>query len=269
MPAGNPPFWMHDLGLHGAGALLAALAVVWLVLAEPVLGRRAFRGFLRALERGERDARVRFYRLWIVQSWVLTALLVLIALYVFKWPPAALGWRAPRIDLHASLAPLVGFVTALLAGTLFGVVLARRRRNRPLSTRHRESPRRRAMRDLLRMLPYTASERGWFAVLAITAGITEEVVWRGVLLAILLVFLPGLPMFAYVLVLAVVFGWAHLYQGGRGMLGAGIMGGVLAAMYLATGSLLLPIVVHALIDLAAMLQAPRTPAGTASGPTGA
>ena len=52
---------------------------------------------------------------------------------------------------------------------------------------------------------------------------------------------------------AVAFGLAHAYQGPVGILTTGLLGGVMAALYLQTGSLLLPVLLHAAIDLRFLL----------------
>jgi membrane protease YdiL (CAAX protease family) len=49
----------------------------------------------------------------------------------------------------------------------------------------------------------------------------------------------------------VVFGILHGYQGRLGILRTGVMGGVLAWGFLASGSLWPPIIAHTLIDLLA------------------
>ena len=60
-----------------------------------------------------------------------------------------------------------------------------------------------------------------------------------------------------VLVAAVAFGLAHAYQGRAGILLTGLLGGVMAALYLGTGSLLLPVLLHAAIDLRFLLVPTR------------
>jgi membrane protease YdiL (CAAX protease family) len=66
-----------------------------------------------------------------------------------------------------------------------------------------------------------------------------------------------------VTVAGAVFGLAHAYQGVTGVVTTGVLGGVLAALYLGTGSLLLPVVLHALIDLRFLLVPARVlPAGS-------
>ncbi len=56
-----------------------------------------------------------------------------------------------------------------------------------------------------------------------------------------------------VVVAAVAFGAAHAYQGAAGVLLTGVLGGVFAALYLQTGSLLLPVLLHAAVDLRFLL----------------
>ncbi len=64
---------------------------------------------------------------------------------------------------------------------------------------------------------------------------------------------------ALVLVAAVLFGLAHSYQGITGMILTAFAGAVFCGLYVATGSLLVPIALHILVDLRfAVLPAPRT-----------
>jgi uncharacterized protein len=105
------------------------------------------------------------------------------------------------------------------------------------------------------LIPRTAAERRGFLRVAVTAGVCEEVLYRGVLLAVAAVLLPGLGPVRLVLVAGLVFGLAHLYQGPLGILTAAVLGGCLAVLYLGSGSLLLPVLYHVLIDLRVLVLA--------------
>jgi membrane protease YdiL (CAAX protease family) len=105
----------------------------------------------------------------------------------------------------------------------------------------------------LAVLPRTAGERRLFTVVGVTAGVCEEWLYRGFFLAVVAAAGGGLPTWVLVLAAAVAFGLAHAYQGRAGIVGTGLLGGGMAAMYLQTGSLLLPVVLHALIDLRFLL----------------
>jgi uncharacterized protein len=64
----------------------------------------------------------------------------------------------------------------------------------------------------------------------------------------------------------VAFGLAHAYQGLVGIVPTGLLGGIMAAVYLQTGSLLLPVLLHAVIDLRFLLVPARAlPAGRVHG----
>jgi membrane protease YdiL (CAAX protease family) len=82
----------------------------------------------------------------------------------------------------------------------------------------------------------------------------------------------GLQGWALVAASAVIFGLAHVYQGIGGVLVTTLMGALLGVVYLATGSLLAAMAVHALMDLRLLLVPappdegaawdPQPPAGT-------
>ena len=116
---------------------------------------------------------------------------------------------------------------------------------------------RKLLPDFSALIPTTTHERLIWAAMAISAGICEEIVFRGWLLSTLHSELR-LDGTVLVLVAAALFGLAHSYQGITGMILTAFAGAVFCALYVATGSLLVPIALHILIDLRfAVLPAPR------------
>ncbi len=106
------------------------------------------------------------------------------------------------------------------------------------------------------MLPTTRSQRLLWVLVCLSAGIGEEWVYRGFVLRYLTAAWPGLAGWAVLLVAAAVFGLAHAYQGWRGVLATAVVGLLLSVLYLGTGNLLLPMLVHTLIDLHVLLLLP-------------
>ncbi|MBO0746110.1 MAG: CPBP family intramembrane metalloprotease, partial [Candidatus Dormibacteraeota bacterium] len=84
--------------------------------------------------------------------------------------------------------------------------------------------------------------------LSITAGICEELLFRGLLPALLAALLHEPSPWLVILLAAAAFGAAHAYQGVTGVVVTAILGAVLGFIYLGTGSLFLVMVLHALID---------------------
>ena len=102
--------------------------------------------------------------------------------------------------------------------------------------------------DVLRaLLPATTGERWAFAALAVVAGIGEEVVFRGYAIPVLAEVTGSAAGAAAVT--SLVFGVLHAYQGSIGIARTSVMGGMLAAGFLLSGSLWAPILGHALIDV--------------------
>lgn len=100
---------------------------------------------------------------------------------------------------------------------------------------------------VLRILPKTDQEYAWFKALSVTAGITEEVIFRGYLIWF---FALWLPLWWAAAVALAFFVAAHLYQESvRSLLKVAAIGACLTAVYLLSGSLLAAIVLHAVIDL--------------------
>lgn len=225
----------------GALALLPGSALVaYLALVLPVVGRSRYRLLQQSADL-EPTLRVAAYRSSIRRQWLLVGL-ALAVLLVAGAPLEDVGLR-PSGRLLPELLP--GLAMLLL----FGVLLA-------LLLRLRPPVRARVLRPVAALLPVTPEERRAFVGVAITAGIAEEVVFRGFVL-VYLTDVASLPLAAAMLVSALVFGLAHTYQGLVGVLLTGLAGYWLAGLYVLTGSLLLPAVVHALVDLRLLLVLPR------------
>ncbi|MFD1708541.1 CPBP family intramembrane glutamic endopeptidase [Siminovitchia sediminis] len=99
------------------------------------------------------------------------------------------------------------------------------------------------------MLPTTLKERVLFVGVALTAGFCEEVIFRGVMLYYVGQLPFDLSVIAIVIVLSMLFGIVHLYQGWSGVLSTAYLGGLLLVVYLITGNLWISIALHFLIDV--------------------
>ncbi|RUL65953.1 CPBP family intramembrane metalloprotease [Dyella dinghuensis] len=196
-------------------------------------------------------ARLATYRKIIISTWVATV--IALALTSFK----TLFWVTPQTSEGASLFhnPIAHYALAACVTVFFllalwpGIQCA----FKP-SVRSRY---RKAMHSLVFMLPVTPSERLRWSLVCLTAGICEELLYRGFLLQYLQGHLHGGPAlgltFAWLLS-SLVFGFGHLYQGAAGVVRTTIAGLMLGLLAILTGNLLLPIVVHCVLDLQVLLM---------------
>jgi len=86
-----------------------------------------------------------------------------------------------------------------------------------------------------------------WAAMALTAGICEELLFRGWMLPLFGSVLGSLWL--GLLISSLLFGLAHAYQGPKGILTTGLVGLVLGLIYMGAGSLVPSQVLHALVNL--------------------
>lgn len=212
-------------------ALIALFAVIWPLYSYFIEWPR----HLRRVEAGDPDARTYLFARTIVQQWILAgAALSLFAL--FGRPLVALGLR-PTVGWGI----LLGVGLPLVYATLLVIQLPAVARSAEKRARLRQR-----IAPVRALVPHTPTEWRLFAALSVTAGICEELLFRGFLVWALT---PMLGLWGAAGVSVLVFGLAHMYQGpsfGMRALVAGIGMGLLA---LATGSIIPGMVLHALIDL--------------------
>lgn len=145
-----------------------------------------------------------------------------------------LGWPIMPGDVAWTLGLLVGGVGTLLA---FRAV------------RHLQgTSESRLVRGLM---PTTPSEKWLFAGLSVCAGFGEELAYRGYALSALAL-ATGSVVPALILT-SVAFGILHSYQGLLGVTRTGVVGLMMGAVFVYTGSLWPTVFAHTLIDLVAGL----------------
>ena len=96
------------------------------------------------------------------------------------------------------------------------------------------------------VIPRTPAEYRLFLAVSFTAGICEELVYRGYLFAVTA---PFITLYGAVAASALIFGLAHVYQGWRNVLRTALAGLAFGLIYAGTGSILLPMLLHALVDV--------------------
>lgn len=209
------------------------LVVYTALVAIEVLWTPRYMTSIRArIAAGDPDARRSMYRFSIAFSWIAAAVTV-----------AIIGIdqviRLPFVDLgdHA------GFFVGGGVGVLFGGAFTYARSQRGQL----------AVGDIDVVIPRTTSERRWFAGVAVTAGIAEEIAYRALPIVVAGALLPGVSPWWFVAISSIAFGLAHLYQGLAGVLAVTVMGGAFGAIYVTTGSLVIGMALHTLVDLRLLL----------------
>jgi membrane protease YdiL (CAAX protease family) len=234
--------------LAGAVRLLALLLAAYLVAGQAVVGGWSQRRFRRTLGRDPR-ARLLRYRRTMVLEWSGVAACLLLVAAAPGLDLADIGARWPRLGGGGTPYTVVGGLGLVLSVAL--LVMLRRRVEQGVEVV--------APGEVVALLPRTVRERRAFAAVAVTAGVCEETLYRGVLLALAAALRPEPSPGRLVLLSALAFGLAHNYQGGTGVVVTAVLGACLTVLYLGSGSLLLPVLYHVLVDLRVLVLAADRP----------
>ena len=243
-------------------ALLALLLVVLGLLAwrAATRSRDTYRRFKRLTST---RARKKVYARWLLESvLVMGGLSAAVLLASFPYVPRVLrdaqAWT-PVAAVRGFLGTpggVVVWVVALVivaAALIAPVVLLRR------SVGDQGVDGIPAVGDIRSLLPRARGEVKFGVGLGLSAGVFEELLFRLGIPALLFGIL-GLGPLSFAIA-AVIFGMLHLYQGALGILVAALLGLVFAALYVLTGSIAAPIVLHALVDLRSLVLIPLVVGG--------
>jgi membrane protease YdiL (CAAX protease family) len=206
-----------------------------LVAVYPPLSAWSYRREVQRIEAGKPANRLSIYASTAIIEWLALAVL-LFAWFWLERPLGELGFTTP-----AGAGFYIGIVLVLLVSA--GLVLQWGKVERLTCAERQEQ--RALLGKLVHFLPHTRREARALYGLSLTAGVVEEIVYRGFLIWYLVFYVP---MWSAVLISSISFGLAHSYQGASGAFRCGLLGLAFAGLYLLTGSIWAPIIGHFLLD---------------------
>ena len=220
---------MNAFNVYGLTVILILAVVV------PLVGVRDFRRLVRWIKEGRPGARLHMYNAVIGTQWALTVVLTGLWLAMDRslsglgLVPVASGWQWLAIGL--GLAAVVFMVLQMV------YLLHHPDKLHKLQGKAGE---------VAVIAPQTDVEVRRFNAASVTAGVCEEVLYRGILFAVLSTALGVWPTVA---LSSFIFGLGHAYQGLEGIGKTTLVGFVMALLMVFTGSLFVPILLHVVIDL--------------------
>ncbi len=205
-----------------------------LVSAPLLEWRWAWPRYLKRLASGAPHVRVRFYRSAVLGQWLIA--LSLIAFWAWLGRP----WRWLLLGSPAPWRLGIGLaVSALLAGFLYW------QRVQVLKSEEDIAKVRPELESVERLLPHTPRERKTFWIVSATAGVCEELLFRGFLIWY---FAVWTGLIAAVILSSLLFGLGHIYLGRKHIPKTALAGLFFACLALASGSLWPAMLLHAAMD---------------------
>ena len=221
-----------------------------LIIALPIWDRFETR---RLKTSSDPRVKIQSYQMTISWLWICA----LIALAAFGWRPLfTIHPNAAEVPLLPSGRGAYVYGAALAAAFFAAMLIPSIAAN--VSSRVRDGFEKQ-FAPLSFFLPKAREERLWFALVSISAGVCEEILFRGFLIRYFQGGPYHLSLSSALLLSCLFFGTAHLYQGTVGVIITALMGLAFAALFLTTGSLILPITAHASADLRLLLILRKDP----------
>ncbi len=220
-----------------AWGLACLLAVMGLCTAP--LERRVYRS-----ECGPRR-KLMAYGITIAVLWTLAAA----AIWACGWAPLLHSPAAPAAFLPWAkiTAPVIGALTGVYL--LVALLPLFQSLRGPRLRGAYAAAIRRGFSTLPGFLPNTGAERAAFILVSLSAGVCEEILFRGFLIRLFHGGALAVPAAGALVVSSLLFGLGHLYQGVKGVLSTAVAGLVMGLLFLLSGNLIPAIVLHALLDL--------------------
>jgi membrane protease YdiL (CAAX protease family) len=236
--------------------LAASLALLGVLVGLIWMSWRDSRDYAAFTLFDESAERIRFYRQWTFMPMVLFGvggLVMLLALgridalwnFPAEFAAVVEPIRSPSSRESLSRDNMLGMAVGMAIGLIISAVVWRKR------LKKMSQP---VIGDIEALLPRNRGEVNWCILLALNAGISEEIFYR---IALPLLVLGATGSISASLVISIIaFGMAHYYQGLKGVLATTAVGALLFWLYLSSGSILKPIAVHILIDIFSLVIRP-------------
>jgi len=98
------------------------------------------------------------------------------------------------------------------------------------------------------LIPETKDEKKWFLFVSLTAGICEEIIYRGAIIFLLLNIFPMFDFWIAGIISCILFSLIHSYQGITGIIKTGVIAIMFVLLYYVTGTIIIGMVLHFLLD---------------------
>lgn len=219
--------------------------ILYFVGYETYWGTTKYKQIIKKIKAGELQ-KEQLYLSLMLGLWIPTCVVLLIAFWGrFDLTSIGLGWA--RFSSQEWLVYISAVLASLYFLYLVYSLIALR-----INAIKKVSISQKIPDEIKILLPVTKKEKTIWAFTALTAGITEELLYRGFFFYLMGELYQGIPIIIVLLTSAVIFGIGHLYQGFGEAVKPAALGFVFGVFYIAFGSIIPCIILHTMQDLCAV-----------------
>lgn len=211
----------------------------------PISGYYEARQLRQSIAKGDTGKKINFYRSTIIWAWV-PIVIILLLIPISGLEVSSIGLKWINIDTTSIsrwiVYPTIGIYFIYLIYNIYSIILFKR------SKTSRAKVAKSIPNHTKLLLPVTQKEKSLWNLVSISAGITEELLYRGYFFYALARVFPGLSSIHILIISTIIFGMAHIYLG-KEAIRSGLLGLFFGIFYIVFDSIIPVIILHVSQDL--------------------
>ncbi|MEO1553177.1 MAG: type II CAAX endopeptidase family protein [Pseudomonadota bacterium] len=215
---------------------IAILAVI--IIGLPLEALLTLKKGRAELASGKPGVRIKRYTQTILLLWGVSLPIIVL------WAASGRAWPALGFQIQSDPMALLGWGVAAAVALFFLFQFSYIARSQSARDQFRDALAKTPL--MINFLPQTDAERRLFNLMGVSAGIAEEIVFRGYLIWAFGLFMP---VWAAALAALAVFTILHLYQGATQLPAIFTLGTLVTVVFLLSGSIWPAIALHVFIDV--------------------
>lgn len=224
--------------------------IIFTFVYEPLIGYFQFKKFQTRVKE-QPNQRINYYRKVAIGLWIPTIVILLLVFFT-ELSMKDIGLSIPAINTTA-FGSILTYIVIAIAGFYFVAILyyiIGYHTSQKIKTKFNEDKKKQTQNiSYAEILPVTDKEKKMWSFVSFTAGVTEEIIYRGFLILSLSYLLPDASIWIVVVLASILFGLAHTYQGFlMGVLRTTLVGMVFSILYIGLGSIIPLIIFHFLVN---------------------
>lgn len=220
------------------------ILIVSLSIIYPITGYIQQKKLKKSISDGGYN-KIKWYRETIIWSWI-PVLLIILLIPLSNMTLKSIGVKWINIGTPSLnnwiVYSLIGLYLLYLLYNIYSIIVLK------YSKKSRTITATKIPEDFRIFLPITKREKSTWDFVAISAGITEEIIYRGYLFYALGIIFPNISLILILLISSIIFGIGHIYQG-KEAIKPTIIGFVFGVFYIVFNSIIPIIIIHIAQDL--------------------
>jgi len=225
--------------------IIFIILIVILTIFYPISGHYEIKKLKKSIADGDNNKKIKFYHETIFWSWI-PVILIFLLLLISGISVDSIGIKWIQIDTSSLstwvIYPTIGFYIFYLLYNIYLIIIFKsNKKSRAKATKSIPD-------DFKWFFPITQREKRVWSLVSISAGITEEIVYRGYFFYALAIFFPNLSLIYILLITTLIFGIGHIYLG-KEVIKSTILGLIFGIFYIVFDSVIPVIIIHITQDL--------------------